>query len=439
MSDIATPVMIVDDEADMRDSIAQWMELRGFTPMPFDTAETALSALDDDFAGLIITDVRMPGINGLEFLDRLQKIDRELPVVLITGHGDVAMAVEAMRAGAYDFVEKPFDPERLADLAQRAAQTRRLVIDNRLLRKGLSDGSSLMRRIVGTSPPIEALRRDIEAYATSPATLTIRGERGTGRSLVARTLHACGPRPEQPFVEINCAAEQPERLEVQLFRADRFGNPPVLAGGGGTVCLEGVGALPVRLQTLLFETISRKTLPDGTGLTVRVIAIEGDGDEDAPIEALSEVLNALQIQVPPLRDCGGDILTLFDRHTDAFAHEYECPRPVVSAEDAAALMTHSWPGNLRQLTNTAERFVLRNRQESASVADVLDAVEDASAVSETPAGLRQQVDAFEKLMIEEALRRHKGSITAAIEDLDIPRRTLNEKMAKHGISRADYV
>ncbi|MEL7215331.1 MAG: sigma-54 dependent transcriptional regulator [Pseudomonadota bacterium] len=436
-------VAIVDDEADMRASITQWMELCGFEPQSFASADAALEALSSDFPGVVITDVRMPGTDGLAFLAALQKRDTELPVILITGHGDVAMAVEAMRAGAYDFVEKPFDPERLSDLVTRAAAARRLVIDNRLLRRGLTDGTALTRRISGRSEPVIALREAILAYAATDAPLLIDGERGSGRSLVARALHASGPRPETPFIAINAAAETAERLEVQLFRPDRFGNPALLAGNRGVVCLEELASLPHRLQSMLLDTLRDGTLPDGTPLGARVIAIatEHHAEDVAAgriLPPLAEIFGALRLIVPPLRACGGDILDLFERHAARFAEAYECARPALNAGDASALLTHPWPGNHRQLVNTAERFILRNRQGDTPLSAVLDPAARPHSQS-APQGLRDQVDAFEKLMIEEALRRHKGAIGAAIEDLAIPRRTLNEKMAKHGISRADFV
>lgn len=433
-----TPVMIVDDEADMRASIAQWLELSGFTPQTFASATDALSALSEDWPGVIITDVRMPQMSGMEFLTALQEIDPELPVILITGHGDVEMAVEAMRAGAYDFIEKPFDPERLANLTKRAGSNRRLVIDNRLLRRGLTDGSDLMRRIMGTSEPVKILRENLEAYATGDTPVRIEGERGTGRSLVARVLHAIGPNPQQPFIAINCAAERPERLEEQLFRSDRFGNPPILAAGRGTVCLENIGLLPDRIQSLLLATLTQRHLPDGTALSARVLSIS-EMNETGLIPSLEDTLSALTLYPPPLRACSGDILTLFIHYVESFAQDYETPRPAVSAEDAAQLIAHPWPGNHRQLINIAERFVLKARQSPVSVADILQEADTPVALAQATQGLRDQVDAFEKLMIEEALRRHRGSISEAIDDLQIPRRTLNEKMAKHGVVRSDYI
>ncbi len=444
------PVAIIDDEEDMRASISQWMDLSGFRPQTYADAVAALDDVDEDFPGVVITDVRMPGIDGLELLARLQKKDRTLPVIMITGHGDVAMAVEAMRAGAYDFVEKPFDPERLADLARRAAEARRLTIDNRLLRRELADGTVLLRRIMGDSAPVARLRDAILDYARAEAPVLIRGERGSGRSLVARALHAAGPQAGQPFLTLNCAAEPPAHIEERVFSKDRSGNPPLLiAAGGGMVVLENVAALPARLQTRLGQTITDGKMADGTPIRARICTIADETVNDEVADgsfspSLFYVLSALEVAVPPLRACGQDILKLFEHYVDRFAQDYGTPRPDVSAEDAAELLAQPWPGNHRQLINMAERYVLRNRQSPHSLRALLgeeaaDIDEEENPVEIEKRPLKDHVEAFERLQIEAALRRHRGAISAVMEELALPRRTLNEKMAKYGISRADFV
>ncbi|RED11302.1 sigma-54-dependent transcriptional regulator [Pontivivens insulae] len=448
--DISYPVAIVDDEGDMRASIAQWLELSGFAPKTYESGEAVLGALEPDFPGVVITDVRMPGIDGLELLARLQRLDRALPVIMITGHGDVAMAVEAMRAGAYDFVEKPFDPERLADLARRAGEARRLTIDNRLLRRELADGTVLLRRIMGQSAQMEKLRATILDYAAAPAPVLVKGERGTGRNLIARALHASGPQAGLPLLGVNCAAEPADRIEERMFERDRSGNPPLLlAAGQGMIVLENVEALPPRFQTRLAEVLSNGKMSDGSSVRARIVTIADETVADdvsagAFQSSLYYILSTLEIVAPPLRTCGQDILTLFEHYAGRFAQDYGVDAPEVSAEDASVLFAHDWPGNHRQLTNIAERFVLRNRTSRTAVAEVLEESGQGATGGEADGDaqrrpLREHVDAFEKMQIEASLRRHRGAITAVMEELALPRRTLNEKMAKHGISRADYV
>ena len=445
------PVTIIDDEEDMRASVSQWLDLSGFAPRTFDCATAALDQIDADYPGVVISDVRMPGIDGLELLTLLQKKDRSLPVILITGHGDVTMAVEAMRAGAYDFVEKPFDPERLSDLVRRAGAARRLTIDNRLLRRELADGTVLLRQIMGDSAPTLRLRDAILDYAHADAPILITGERGAGRSLVARALHAAGPHAGQPFLTLNCAAEAPTHFAERVFSPDRSGNPPLLiAAGQGMVVLENVAALPARLQARLGQTLTDGKMSDGTPIRARIATIADDkvAEEVASGQfspGLYYLLSALEITPPPLRSVGQDVMMLFEHYVDRFAQDYDTPRPDIGAEDAASLLAHDWPGNHRQLINIAERFVLRSRHGSSTVRAVMgeerpDSEKVAQTLDETSRRpLKDHVEAFERLQIEAALRRHHGAITPVMEELALPRRTLNEKMAKYGISRADFV
>ncbi|HHY02188.1 MAG TPA: sigma-54-dependent Fis family transcriptional regulator, partial [Paracoccus sp.] len=203
-------VAIVDDEPDMRESISQWLTLSGFTTEVFASAEDALKVIGPDWPGAIITDIRMPGMDGMAFLKRLMGQDSALPVIMITGHGDVPMAVEAMRLGAMDFMEKPFNPDRMTELAKKALQARRITLDNRALRRDLSEGQQVMSKLVGTSPAMERLREDILDLGQADGHVLIDGETGTGKTLVAHALHAVGPRASKKFIPISCAAYNEE-------------------------------------------------------------------------------------------------------------------------------------------------------------------------------------------------------------------------------------
>ncbi len=250
-------VAIIDDEADMRASISQWLELSGFKTLCFETANEAITMLGSGFRGIVLSDIRMPGMDGMELLKRLHSVDAALPVILITGHGDVQMAVDAMRIGAYDFVEKPFDPERLADLTRHAIEARRLTLDNRALRRELSDGSVLLRKIMGNSPQIEKLREDILDLAQADANVLITGETGTGKSLIAHGIHACGSRQGKPFYSLNCTALDEKELLARLFGpAVAAENRPVMAATAPcTLCLEGVHSLSENTQNLLLAAL----------------------------------------------------------------------------------------------------------------------------------------------------------------------------------------
>ena len=440
----AMKVAIVDDEADMRASISQWLALSGFDTETYASAEDAPKVIGPDFAGVVVSDIKMPGMDGMAFLKRLMGMDSGLPVIMITGHGDVPMAVEAMRVGAWDFLEKPFNPDRMTELAKRATQARRLTLDNRALRKELADGSVLMKKLIGASPTMERLREDILDLGQADSHVLIDGETGTGKTLVAHALHAVGPRASKKFVTISCAAWGEDQLAAKLFGPSDDGNLPLVEEArGGTLCLEDIESLSHPLQSRLLTFINEQGLPPET----RIIAI---CNEHAPDKTLQDALRsdlfyrlgAMTILTPPLRSRGEDILTLFNRAAEAFSEEYGCDAPQVTAQEAAQLLQAPWPGNVRQLVNIAERAVLQNRRGTGSIASLLMADNesaDPTALTTEGKPLKEYVEAFERMLIDNTMRRHKGSITAVMDELCLPRRTLNEKMAKYGLSRSDYV
>lgn len=440
-------IAIVDDEEDMRQSISQWLSLAGYNTETFSNAQDALHKISADFKGIVISDIKMPGMDGMAFLKRLMGIDSALPVILITGHGDVPMAVEAMRVGAYDFLEKPFDPDRMSDLARRATQARRLTLENRQLRRELSDGTVLIRKLAGSSPIMERLREDILDLAQADGHVLIDGETGTGKSLVAHALHACGPRQGKKFVQFSCAAYDDEELAARLFGPPFEGMPMPLVeeARGGTLCLEDIESLPSAMQARLLSLIADQDPADGT-MPVRIIAICNNQDPDTRCEDhirndLYYRLAAMLITPPPLRQRGDDILNLFSRYTDTFADEYGCEAPEITAKEAAQLLQAPWPGNVRQLINLAERAVLQNRRGIGSITSLLmsDNSEIQHSLVTEGKPLKDYVDAFERMLIDNTMRRHRGSIAAVMDELSLPRRTLNEKMAKYGLTRSDYL
>lgn len=436
-------VAIVDDEADMRASISQWLALSGFDTETYASAEEALKVIGPEFPGVVVSDIKMPGMDGMAFLKRLMGMDSGLPVIMITGHGDVPMAVEAMRVGAYDFLEKPFNPDRMTELAKRATQARRLTLDNRALRRELSDGSGIMKKLIGASPAMERLREDILDLGQADSHVLIDGETGTGKTLVAHALHAVGPRASKKFLTISCAAWGEDQLAARLFGPSEDGNLPLVEEArGGTLCLEDIESLSHGLQSRLLTFINEQGTPPET----RIIAICNEHAPDKTLEDLlrSDLfyrLGAMTIICPPLRSRGEDILTLFTRASEQFSEEYGCDAPQVTAQEAAQLLQAPWPGNVRQLVNIAERAVLQNRRGSGSIASLLMADNESSGPAMTTEGkpLKEYVEAFERMLIDNTMRRHKGSITAVMDELCLPRRTLNEKMAKYGLQRQDYV
>ena len=440
----AMKIAIVDDEKDMRQSISQWLALSGFDTETFASAEDALRGLSPDYPGIVVSDIKMPGMDGMQFLKKLKGVDSTLPVIMITGHGDVPMAVEAMRIGAYDFLEKPFNPDRMTELAKKATQARRLTLDSRALRRELSDGSSLMKKLIGSSAAMERLREDILDIGQADGHVLIEGETGTGKTLVAHALHAVGARASRKFVLIACSAFDEDALNRRLFGPahDDEPIPAIEEARGGTLVLEDIEALSRVLQARLMTAINDQGNPPET----RIVAICNLQEQDKTCESVLRPdlfyrLAAMRIIVPPLRQRGEDVLTLLTALTDQFAEEYGCDAPQVSAQEAAQLLQAPWPGNVRQLINVAERAVLQSRRGTGSIASLLMADTDDARPAMTTEGkpLKEFVEAFERMLIDNTMRRHKGSIVAVMDELCLPRRTLNEKMAKYNLQRSDYL
>ncbi|WP_226621319.1 sigma-54-dependent transcriptional regulator [Alloyangia pacifica] len=441
----AMKIAIVDDEKDMRQSISQWLALSGYDTETYSSAEEALGAVGADYPGIVISDIRMPGMDGIQFLRKLMGNDSALPVIMITGHGDVPMAVEAMRIGAYDFLEKPFNPDRMSELAKKATNARRLTLDNRVLRRELSDGGQLMSKLIGQSPAMERLREDVLDLGQADGHVLIDGETGTGKTLIAHALHAVGSRAGKKFVLISCAAMDEDALMRRLFgpmQPEDTRLPAIEEARGGTLVLEDIESLSDASQARLLSVINDQGTPPET----RIVAIcnlqdEGRTCETALRPDLYYRLAALKITVPPLRQRGEDILTLFTRFSEQFSDEYGCDAPQVSAQEAAQLLQAPWPGNVRQLINLAERAVLQSRRGTGTIASLLmNDHEDMQPVMTTEGKpLKEYVEAFERMLIDNTMRRHKGSISSVMDELCLPRRTLNEKMAKYGLQRSDYL
>ena len=438
----AMKVAIVDDEQDMRQSISQWLALSGFNTETYASAEDALKVVGMDYPGVVVTDIRMPGMDGMGLLKRLMSQDSALPVIMITGHGDVPMAVEAMQIGAFDFLEKPFDPERMTELARKATSRRRLTLDNRALRREMASGGGIVDRLIGTSEPVQRLKEDILDLGQADGHVLIDGETGTGKTLTAHALHAVGSRASKPFVLVSCGAYDEASISARLFDGGEGRLPAMEEARGGTLVLEDIESLSDRLQSRLLEAINTQ----GTPAETRIVAIsnlqdEGKSTEDVLRNDLFYRLAAMKITAPPLRNRGEDILTLFTRFSEQFADEYGCDAPQVTAQEAAQLLQAPWPGNVRQLQNVAERAVLQNRRGSGSISALLMNDTDQVAPVMTTEGkpLKEYVEAFERMLIDNTMRRHKGSIAAVMDELRLPRRTLNEKMAKYGLQRADYL
>jgi len=447
-----TPVLIVDDDPSMRAALRQWIRLAGYETHEVATVDQALARLSPGYEGCVVSDVMLDGEDGMMLLRRVKDLDADLPVVLITGHGDVPMAVEAMRAGAYDFVEKPFDPDLIADVVRRACDKRALIVENRALKMQLNDSAGLESRLIGSSPAMQALRQQILHFAGTNAAVLITGETGTGKEVIAQALHDFSARKEGPFMAINAAALPEAMVEAELFGheagaftgADRQRVGRIEAAGGGVLFLDEIVSMPMALQPKLLRVLQEKKI-DRIGGTkpvevdIRLISaanIEpGEAVQSGRLrEDLLFRLNTIEIRVPPLRERGRDALLLFDTFLNRFAVQYGLEGPVTSARDEAFLQTYAWPGNVRELRNAAERFVL-NAPVSPQPLEALVTGQRALGEPAAGGGLKDLMDAYERNLIEGALRRHGGRIADVMRELNLPRRTLNEKMTRLGLSR----
>jgi len=302
-----------------------------------------------------------------------------------------------------------------------------------------------MKKLIGSSPAMERVREDILDLGQADGHVLIDGETGTGKTLVAHALHAVGARAGKKFVLVSCAALEEEQLSKRLFGPmlpEDSQLPAVEEARGGTLVLEDIEDLSDALQGRLLGFINEQGTPGET----RIIAISNLQQQDSTIEAamrsdLFYRLAALRITCPPLRQRGEDILTLFTRLSEQFAEEYGCDAPQISAQEAAQILQAPWPGNVRQLINLAERAVLQARRGQGTITSLLMSDSDNMQPVMTTEGkpLKEYVESFEKMLIDNTMRRHKGSIQAVMDELCLPRRTLNEKMAKYALQRSDYL
>jgi two-component system C4-dicarboxylate transport response regulator DctD len=452
-------IYFIDDEADVRMASQQTLELADYSVRCFDRAAAALEALSSsqkDFPGIIITDVRMPDMDGLRLLAALQGRDRELPVLLITGHGDIAMAVDAMRAGAYDFIEKPFGTEHLLDAVGRAMEKRRLVLENRTLRRALDSGDRRGPPLIGNTQGMRDLRRMIASIGPSDADILIMGETGTGKEVVARALHDHSRRRDGNFVAVNCGALPESVIESELFGHEsgaftganqrRIGK--IEHASGGTLFLDEIESMPLALQVKLLRVLQERSLErlgsnTSIPLNLRVLAaskvdLRKAADAGTFREDLYYRLNVMVVGIPPLRDRIEDVPALFQHFVLDAAGRLERDPPSLAPSQTARLAAHRWPGNVRELRNVAERFVLLDGIDAA-LPTALQAEGGIVPLGSSAEGsLSDQVNAFEKTLISQALRLSEGCVRQASENLRIPRKTLHDKLRKHHLDRTDF-
>ncbi|WP_394889837.1 sigma-54-dependent transcriptional regulator [Mesorhizobium sp. AaZ16] len=443
------PVIFVDDDEDLLRAATQMLKLASFSPSVFGSAEAALARIDENFDGPVVSDIRMPGMNGLQLFERVKAIDPDIPVVLITGHGDVELAVAAIKDGAYDFISKPYATDRLLATLHRAWEKRQLVLENRRLRDAVVQSAGDMP-LIGEGPTMSRLRATLRQIADTDVDVLVEGETGTGKEVVAELLHRWSRRRTKPFVALNCGALPESVIESELFGHEagaftgaqkrRIGR--IEHSNGGTLFLDEIESMPPALQVKLLRVLeTRQITPLGTNenrsIDLRVVsatkadlgdpAARGDFREDLYFR-----LNVVTLRIPPLRERREDIPILFGHFLERASKRFGRPVPDMSAAVRDRLKSHHWPGNVRELVHFADRVSLGLEEVSAPVAPG----RKEEGVSNLP--LPEKVSLYEATAIRDALQECGGDVRRTIEFLGVPRKTFYDKLNRYEIDSADY-
>ena len=417
-------VMLVEDDADLRHATIETLELEGFRVHAFDGADPALQALAPDFPGVILSDLRMPGLSGLEFLDQAQARAPEVPFILITAHGDIPVAIHAMRGGAHDFLEKPCSPELMLNVLRRAQAMRDMHLENSRLRQTRIDD-----RMIGRSAVMQQLRQRLLVLAGLQLDLLIAGETGTGKELAARILHDLSSRAQGPFIAVNCGA-----LTESLVNRELFGTsdaPGLVArADGGTLYLDELEAMPDSLQVRLLRVVeTREITPLGAApcpVDLRVLASVKRMPETLIAEGrlrpdLFHRFSAT-LQLPPLRDREDDAILLVTHFLAEAAGRHDLPKPHLGSALQGGIAGHDWPGNVREARNFAERLVIGLETGFAPFSD---------AGHESGLDYDGAMASFEARLLRSALIQTGGRKSEAADLLGIPRKRLYLRLRHH--------
>lgn len=428
-------VYLIDDDVAVLRACEQTLRLAEIAVRTFRNAELALASFDDERPLAIVSDVRMAEMSGLELLGEIQQRDPDLPVILITGHGDVSMAVQAMRANAYDFIEKPFNSSRLVDVVRRAVEKRVLHLENRSLREQLD--SLHEQPLIGQSEGIQRVIRTIDSLATTDVDVLILGETGTGKEVVAQALHARSGR-KGPFVALNCGA-----LPESIFESEMFGHEIGAFTGAsrrrvgkieyaseGTLFLDEIESMPLALQVKLLRVLQERCVERlgsnaSVPATCRIVAAS-----KSDLKRLSEQelfradlyyrLNVVTIELPPLRQRLDDIGMLMSYFLSKAGKRFNREVPRLSEQDIFRLQHYDWPGNVRELKAVADRLCL-------SIDDGL------APIKTSTVSLSARIENYERSLIRDALRSAKGNVSEAADALHLPKKTLYDKLNRHAL------
>jgi two-component system C4-dicarboxylate transport response regulator DctD len=451
-------VFLVDDEKVVRLSLKRELQNKKYAVEDFESAQEALASLSKDWPGVVVSDVMMPTMNGLTLLEKVKEVDPEIPVILITGQGNISMAVQAIQNGAYDFLEKPFATENFIDAIRRAMEKRTLVMEVRNLQSRINQQSNIKNTIVGNSPSIERLRQVIASIADADADILITGETGTGKDLVAQNLHQASKRRDHNFTAINCGAMPENIIESELFGheagaftgADHKRIGKFEYANKGTVFLDEIESMPLHLQVKLLRVIQEKSIErvgsnETIPLDIRIIAatktdLKLASEKNLFREDLYYRLNVVQISLAPLRERVEDIPLLFQHLVmDACSRYNQKTPPVPSSEYIQELQARSWEGNIRELKNEADKFVLGLPDSGPADSEKGVQFSMQQTLKNPPTGLNNQLAAIEKNLIAQELTRNKGDIKRTYTNLGLSRQTLYNRLKALELKRKDFI
>ncbi|HID31013.1 MAG TPA: sigma-54-dependent Fis family transcriptional regulator [Desulfobacterales bacterium] len=440
-------IMVVDDELIVRESLKGWLEKFGYGIDAAEDAREALEKLEREEFDLLFVDIKMPGMDGIELLKRVKDDQPDVIVVMITAHGSVESAIEAMKAGASDYLMKPFDPEDLELLVEKLVQTKKLIEQNKWLRE-VYESKSHFQNLIGVSTAMQALFQLIQDVAPSDTPVLIVGETGTGKELVAKAIHALSSRRYAPFVAVNCGAFTETLLESTLFGHEKgaFTGAHHMQKGrlemanGGTLFLDEVGEISPKMQVDLLRVLEEKEFhrlgnPKTMTVDFRLVsATYRDLDEAVQNRAFRQDffyrINVITIVVPPLRDRKEDIELLAHHFLGRYSQELNKNISGISKEALDILISYEWPGNVRELENVIERAVVIGKKRKITPADL--PFDDARIAREPVGGSLEEV---EKSHISEMLRGCEWNIARTAGLLGINRTTLYKKIKKYGLKQ----
>jgi two-component system C4-dicarboxylate transport response regulator DctD len=445
-------IWLLDDDDIVRSTTAQWLRLSNYDVKEFQDARDLLDHYKTGLPCIIVSDIRMTPIDGLTLMNECLAKEPELPFILITGHGDIDTAVNALRDGAFDFLEKPFDPNRLTETVEKAIQLRKVQLQHANQSQYLGDLHGIEETIIGQNEQIIRVRQQIHTFANMDTHVIVYGKTGCGKELVAKALHDCSPRATKPFVAINCAAIPTDLFESELFgheagaftSANKKRIGKLEHASGGTLFLDEIESMPLAMQIKLLRVLQENQLERvGSNTTIKIdLRVVAAAKNDLQTlenfrQDLFFRLNVSQIHLPDLRNRGSDIPLLFEHFCRIAVNERGGDFKPLSPIDHETLTLYGWPGNVRELRNVALRYALEPNTSVAKILAGYQAQDDIDIISPLP--LSVKVQEFERSLIEASIRQQKGNIQLVLEQLQLPRRTLNQKMQKYGLNRVDYL